>query len=85
MMVTIKYIFIGMDLTNMCSAWAQNQNMWSNRKEWMTWTSMGEDKPSLVPSDPARIYSKQGTWVSWEDFLGVARSIDTSLMDGDGI
>jgi len=45
---------------------------------------MGEGKPSLVPSDPERYYSSRGTWVSWEDFLGVA-PIDPDLIDGTGI
>lgn len=67
-----------------CSLWAQNQNMWDDKSEWMDWISMGECKPSIVPSNPERHYRNQGTWVSWEDFLGVA-PIDPDSMDGAGI
>mmetsp|Transcript_13140 Transcript_13140/g.21479 ORF Transcript_13140/g.21479 Transcript_13140/m.21479 type:complete len:171 (-) Transcript_13140:46-558(-) len=67
-----------------CSEWAKRQNMWVDRKEWKDWISMGEGKPSLVPSDPERFYTNQGTWVSWEDFLGV-ESIDPNSMGGAGI
>ena len=66
-----------------CSEWACRQNMWNDRKEWMEWIAMGEEKPSLVPSDPERHYRTQGTWISWHDFLGV--KIDPNSMDGAGI
>ena len=55
-----------------CSEWAKHQNMWKNKEEWMEWIGMGEGKPSLVPSDPESYYVKQGTWISWKDFLQVA-------------
>jgi len=67
-----------------CSAWAHGQNMWDNKSEWADWISMGECKPSIVPSNPERHYRNQGTWISWEDFLGVAL-LDPDSMDGAGI
>lgn len=73
----------------MYSEWAKMQNMWLNRAEWYEWIAMGEGKPSLVPSDPERYYSNQGTWISWDDFLGVVTriepQIDPDSMDGAGI
>lgn len=65
-----------------CSEWACRNRM-NNRKEWMEWIAMGEEKPSLVPSDPEVVYRSQGTWVSWNDFLGV--TIDPNSMGGAGI
>jgi hypothetical protein len=67
-----------------CSVWAKNQNMWTDEREWMISILMGEGKPSLVPSDPERHYRNQGTWISWDDFLGVD-SIGPDSMDGAGI
>lgn len=74
------------DLTNECvhSEWAKSQNMWNNKSEWMSWISMGEAKPSIVPSNPERHYRNQGTWISWDDFLGLD-PVDPDSMDGAGI
>merc|ERR1711957_425244 len=69
-----------------CSLWAKNQNMWNNKSEWVNWISMGEGKPSIVPSNPERHYRNQGTWVSWADFLGMDPTpTDPDSMDGAGI
>jgi len=51
--------------------WVQAQNMWTSKEEWVSSIEMGEGKPSLVPSDPEIVYKDRGTWVSWDDFLGV--------------
>lgn len=67
-----------------CSEWAKSQNMWNNKSEWMSWISMGEAKPSIVPSNPERHYRNQGTWISWDDFLGLD-PVDPDSMDGAGI
>lgn len=52
-----------------CRNWVQAQNMWTSKREWESWISMGEKHNSLVPSNPEAHYKKRGTWVSWEDFL----------------
>lgn len=54
-----------------CRSWAAGQNMWESKKEWYDWIQMGEKNASIVPSDPETFYRKCGTWVSWDDFLGM--------------
>ena len=51
------------------SEWANRQNIWVDKKEWEDSIALGKGKPVLVPSDPERIYTNQGTLVSWEVFL----------------
>lgn len=58
----------------MCREWAISQNMWTTQEEWDEWISMGEKNASIVPSDPELVYTQKGTWISWDDFLGVNKS-----------
>jgi hypothetical protein len=43
-----------------------------NLVEWKRYCKSG-DKPSDIPSNPYNIYKKQGTWITWGDFLGTNR------------
>ena len=52
-------------------AWARAQNMWTTEEEWHDWIESGEKSASIVPSNPEAVYRSLGTWVSWDDFLGV--------------
>ncbi|EJK76143.1 hypothetical protein THAOC_02110 [Thalassiosira oceanica] len=56
-----------------CRLWATSQAQWSSRSEWESWINMGEGKPSIVPSNPEEHYTRQGTWIDWEDFLGLEK------------
>ena len=40
-----------------------------NLVEWREYRKSG-NKPMDIPSNPNDIYKKQGTWISWGDFLG---------------
>jgi len=53
-----------------CKEWAQSQNMWHSKKDWYEWVELGENLSAYIPSDPEAYFSRQGTWVSWDDFLG---------------
>mmetsp|Transcript_3643 Transcript_3643/g.3984 ORF Transcript_3643/g.3984 Transcript_3643/m.3984 type:complete len:165 (+) Transcript_3643:55-549(+) len=53
-----------------CKNWAQKQNMWSNADEWYEWVNLGEGWSAYIPRDPELYYSRNGSWVSWNDFLG---------------
>lgn len=53
-----------------CKAAVQAENLCSTKKEWEEFINTSEKRNCLIPSDPESVYSKQGTWVSWEDFLG---------------
>ena len=54
-----------------CRAWVKSQNMWHSKEDWVDWINMGEKNVSIVPSDPEKVYKKQGTWISWDHFLDV--------------
>jgi len=54
-----------------CKQWAQAQNMWHSREEWYDWIDQGESLCAYIPSDPEKKFERQGTWVSWDDFLGL--------------
>ena len=54
-----------------CKQWAQAQNMWHSREEWYNWIDQGEGLSAYIPSDPEHFYTRQGTWISWDDFLGI--------------
>ena len=60
-----------------CRLWASSQAQWSSRREWDSWIDMGEGKPSIVPSNPEDYYTRQGTWIDWDDFLGLDKSNPT--------
>lgn len=55
--------------------WVDAQNrggmVWRSKEDWDDWISMGEGKPSLVPSRPEEHYSRLDTWVSWSHFLSL--------------
>jgi len=53
-----------------CKEWAQRQNMWESRDDWHAWIDCGEGLSTYIPSDPEGHYTRLGTWVSWDDFLG---------------
>lgn len=55
---------------DLCKQWVQAQNLCHNQEEWISWIEMGEKRNCLVPQDPQTEYQRQGTWISWEDFLG---------------
>eukprot|EP00947_MAST-08B_sp_MAST-8B-sp1_P001808 g1808.t1 len=40
----------------------------TSKKEWQEWSKSGQ-RPSNVPSDPAKAYKGKG-WVSWPDWMG---------------
>ena len=40
-----------------------------NLKEWQDYSKSGK-RPNNIPGDPRSVYKKQGTWISWGDFLG---------------
>eukprot|EP00947_MAST-08B_sp_MAST-8B-sp1_P001895 g1895.t1 len=48
-------------------AWVRQRKM-KSWKEWQEWSKSGQ-RPSNIPSDPARVYQGKG-WVSCMDFLG---------------
>lgn len=50
--------------------WAQMQNMWECSDDWYAWIELGEGLSAYIPSDPEAHYTRLGTWVSWDDFLG---------------
>lgn len=54
-----------------CKQWAQAQNMWHSREEWYDWIDQGEGLSAYIPSDPETFFARQGTWISWDDFLGL--------------
>jgi len=58
-----------------CRKWVDAQNrggaMWRSKDDWDDWISMGEGKPSLVPSEPEEHYSRLNMWVSWNHFLSI--------------
>eukprot|EP00554_Chaetoceros_debilis_P011123 CAMPEP_0194109270 /NCGR_PEP_ID=MMETSP0150-20130528/8802_1 /TAXON_ID=122233 /ORGANISM="Chaetoceros debilis, Strain MM31A-1" /LENGTH=117 /DNA_ID=CAMNT_0038798193 /DNA_START=256 /DNA_END=609 /DNA_ORIENTATION=- len=55
---------------NECKEWAKRQNMWQSKEDWDAWIDLGESLSAYIPSDPESYFTRQGTWVSWEDFLG---------------
>ena len=54
-----------------CKQWAQAQNMWSSKVEWYEWGEFGENLRAYVPSDPEAHNKRVGTWIDWNDFLGL--------------
>jgi hypothetical protein len=53
-----------------CKQWVKAQNMWHSKEEWYEWVNLGESLSAYIPSDPEAYFSRQGTWISWEDYLG---------------
>ena len=53
-----------------CKKWAQAQNMFHSEEEWFEYINRGENLCVYIPSDPETYFRNQGTWISWEDFLG---------------
>ena len=54
-----------------CKQWAQAQNMWSSKDEWYEWVDLGENLSAYIPTDPEAHYKRIGTWIDWNDFLGL--------------
>lgn len=55
---------------NECKEWVKKQNMWQSKEDWDAWIDLGEGLSAYIPSDPESFFTRQGIWVSWEDFLG---------------
>jgi hypothetical protein len=41
-------------------------------RRFRDWSASG-NRPWFIPADPAKYYDDRGTWVDWEDFLGVSK------------
>jgi hypothetical protein len=37
------------------------------------WSATPNNRPWFIPADPQKYYEVRGTWVGWEDFLGVKK------------
>lgn len=57
-----------------CKQWVQAQNMWETKIEWYKWIDQGENLSAYIPSDPEKYYKRNGSWVSWDDFLGNSKN-----------
>mmetsp|Transcript_28582 Transcript_28582/g.42247 ORF Transcript_28582/g.42247 Transcript_28582/m.42247 type:complete len:140 (+) Transcript_28582:135-554(+) len=53
-----------------CKAWLKDQWIeFDTEKDWHEWIAIGEKRNCLVPSNPEEEYGRQGSWMSWDDFL----------------
>ena len=41
----------------------------SGKSAYGDW-SKTHNRPQNIPAEPRRVYQKQGTWISWPDYLG---------------
>lgn len=66
---------------NLCKKTVQSENMWKTKQEWKDWISQGEKRNRWIPSDPEAVYRELGTWISWNDFLGVDPENEDSIFN----
>lgn len=58
-----------------CRRWAHSKKMWQGKGDWEYWIDMCNPQLTRVPCNPEEYYTKEGTWVSWDDFLGVKEQV----------
>ena len=51
--------------------WVQDQNMWHSKEDWYEWVELGENLSPYIPSDPEVYYKVSGSWIDWDDYLGL--------------
>ena len=45
----------------------------ASRAEWVTWCKMPGQRPTALPSDPAKVYEDAG-WQGWRHWLGTGQA-----------
>ena len=56
-----------------CIDWIRKDKLTKNIKTQKEWRKITHLLPSFIPKTPYGYYKKQGTWISWGDFLGTGR------------
>ena len=59
---------------NNCVNWIRKDELTKNIKSYNEWKKISKKLPSFIPKNPDAYYKKQGTWISWGDFLGTSNN-----------